>query len=280
MVLFFDLSYTAQLVLIGSILTALCLSTIGVFFTRRNEGLFSDIISHAILPGVVISFFIADNNLLIIILCCLVIGILASSFYLLLGSQTKLGRENALGITLSCFFSFGILLISWRQNRYGGDSIDFEHFFFGNITYLDVNDILLLSFLTLLVFSLLISQWRVLELITFDREYAITLGFPVLTLDLLFLLTGTLVIILGVQIMGVILISTLVIGPAVISWWWSASLRKHVIFSGIIGVFSAIVGTLASTYIRQTPVSSAIGICIGILVLFSSIGSRYLRRNL
>ena len=123
----------------------------------------------------------------------------------------------------------------------------------------------------LIIIVLTALFWKELKLISFDVEYAKTLQIPVTFTLILYRSLLIMTIIIGIQSVGAILISSLLIAPAVGARQWTNKLGTMCILAGLFGMISAIGGTIWSTSVPKLPTGPAIIVILSILVLLSLI---------
>ena len=127
------------------------------------------------------------------------------------------------------------------------------------------------SVAALIIIVLTALFWKELKLISFDVEYAKTLQIPVTFTLILYRSLLIMTIIIGIQSVGAILISSLLIAPAVGARQWTNKLGTMCILAGFFGMISAIGGTIWSTSVPKLPTGPAIIVILSILVLLSLI---------
>ena len=116
---------------------------------------------------------------------------------------------------------------------------------------------------------LLLIFWKEFKLLSFDPDYAASLGFPIRFLD--FLITGLLVIaiVIGLQMVGVVLMSAMVVAPAAAARQWTDKLGRMVLLAGIFGALAGISGAIVSSATTRLPTGPTIVVCISVIVLIS-----------
>jgi manganese/zinc/iron transport system permease protein len=120
-----------------------------------------------------------------------------------------------------------------------------------------------------LAIALLTAFWKEFKLITFDPEYAASLGYPVRFLDVLLTTLLVIAIVLGLQTVGVVLMSAMIVAPAAAARQWTDKLKNMVILGGLFGALSGVSGTLISGSAEKIPTGPVIVLCMSVIVLFS-----------
>ncbi|MBI5388796.1 metal ABC transporter permease [Candidatus Woesearchaeota archaeon] len=270
----FSFDYTLQIVLAGSALIGFVAGSLGCFAVLRRQSLLGDAISHAALPGVALAFLITQTKSpLSLLLGALIAGWIGTLLVMLITKTTRLKEDAALGIILSVFFGFGIFLLTIIQKLPTAKKAGLDTFLFGNASTLleaDVYTMLAFGFIALLCLSLF---WKEFKIISFDLGFAKSLGFPVKLLEVFLVTLLVVAIAIGLQTVGVVLMSALVIGPAVSARQWTDHLGKMVLLAGSIGSISGILGVLSSSAIPGLPTGPAIVVIMGFFVAASLVFS-------
>lgn len=264
------IDFTLLLVVQGAALLGIISGIVGSFALLRQQSLLGDALSHAALPGIVLMFLLTHSkNPWILVMggsIAGIIGIVASQYIL---THTTLKKDAVLGIILSVFFGFGLVLITVVQ-KYGftGQAV-LNKFLFGTVSTLLPVDIFIFKIITVIVATIVILFWKELLLYTFDATYCRMLGFSVNRLELLLTALLILAIIIGLQTVGVVLMSTLLIAPAAAARQWSQRFNMMIMLSALFGSVSAIVGVLLSSCIDHVPTGPAIVVTASSIVFVS-----------
>jgi manganese/zinc/iron transport system permease protein len=183
--------------------------------------------------------------------------------------MTRIKDDTALGIVLSVFFGFGLVLLTFVQKMPDATQAGLDKFLFGQAAALLAEDVRTITIVGLLVLAVLALFWKEFKLLTFDADFAATLGFGVYLLDVL--LTGLLVlaIVLGLQTVGVVLMSAMVVAPAAAARQWTDRLSTMVVLSAVIGAASGVAGAVVSSASAHLPTGPTIVICATGLVAIS-----------
>lgn len=245
--------------LIASMLICFVCSLVGVFLYVRRQTLIGESLSHAAYPGVLIGLLFANVYIQADHLHSLfaLSGAFVASFcgYLWMRSQVlylKVKDDGALCFVLSSFFGFGILLASRLQFTHNLLYKQAIVYLYGQASTMLDSDIYIYSILSLFVFLSIIAVFKDLKICSFDRSYAQTMGRPVKLIETFFLMLVVLSIILGIASVGVVLITAMLIAPAVAARQWTDSLSKMIVLSAIIGVISALFGTILSMKLSES----------------------------
>ena len=265
-------SYTTQMVLLGTALLGLASGIAGTFAVLRKESLIGDGLSHAALPGVVIAFLLTGiKDIEILIAGAALSSITAAWLITITVENSKIKFDGALATILSAFFGLGMVLLTYVQSLNNAGQAGLSKFIFGQAATILARDVYITSAAALIIIVLTALFWKELKLISFDVEYAKTLQIPVTFTLILYRSLLIMTIIIGIQSVGAILISSLLIAPAVGARQWTNKLGTMCILAGLFGMISAIGGTIWSTSVPKLPTGPAIIVILSILVLLSLI---------
>jgi manganese/zinc/iron transport system permease protein len=266
--LFFD--YTLRTVALGAAILGIVSGMLGSFAVLRKQSLLGDAISHAALPGIVLSFLITrSREPAILMLGALIAGWMATLFMLNIIRTTRIKDDSALGLVLSVFFGFGLMLLTFTQKLPDATQAGLDKFLFGQAATLLQRDVITMGVVGLLALGLLATFWKEFKLITFDPEFAASLGFPVRVLDVLLTTLLVLAIVIGLQTVGVVLMSAMIVAPAAAARQWTDKLNLMVILGGLFGALAGVSGTLISSSAEKLPTGPVIVLCISVIVVFS-----------
>ena len=265
-------SYTTQMVLLGTALLGLASGIAGTFAVLRKESLIGDGLSHAALPGVVIAFLLTGiKDIEVLIAGAALSSITAAWLITITVENSKIKFDGALATILSAFFGLGMVLLTYVQSLNNAGQAGLSKFIFGQAATILARDVYITSAAALIIIVLTALFWKELKLISFDVEYAKTLQIPVTFTLILYRSLLIMTIIIGIQSVGAILISSLLIAPAVGARQWTNKLGTMCILAGFFGMISAIGGTIWSTSVPKLPTGPAIIVILSILVLLSLI---------
>ena len=265
-------SYTTQMVLLGTALLGLASGIAGTFAVLRKESLIGDGLSHAALPGVVIAFLLTGiKDIEVLIAGSALSSITAAWLITITVENSKIKFDGALATILSAFFGLGMVLLTYVQSLNNAGQAGLSKFIFGQAATILARDVYITSAAALIIIVLTALFWKELKLISFDVEYAKTLQIPVTFTLILYRSLLIMTIIIGIQSVGAILISSLLIAPAVGARQWTNKLGTMCILAGFFGMVSAIGGTIWSTSVQKLPTGPAIIVILSVIVLLSLI---------
>lgn len=247
---------------------------LGSFAVLRKQSLLGDAISHAALPGIAIAFLITgtkDSNVLLI--GALISGLIGTFWIRGIISRTHLKSDTALGLILSLFFGFGMLLLTFIQKQPNANQAGLDKYLFGQAATLVESDVWMMAIVTSACLVVLLLFWKEFKILLFDADYTKTLGFNTKFIDILITSFIVLAIVLGLQTVGVVLMSAMLLAPAAAARQWTNSLGVMVFLAAIFGAFSGVVGTAISASQNNLSTGPVIVLVAGVFVIFSFIFS-------
>ncbi|MDG1661088.1 MAG: iron chelate uptake ABC transporter family permease subunit [Winogradskyella sp.] len=266
--------YTLRTISLGTAILGAVTGMLGSFAVLRKQSLLGDAISHAALPGIAIAFLITgtkDTNILL--LGALVSGLIGTFWIRGIVKKTHLKSDTALGLILSLFFGFGMLLLTFIQKQPNANQAGLDKYLFGQAATLVESDVWLMAIVTGLCVFVLLLFWKEFKILLFDADYTKTLGFNTKTIDVLITSFIVLAIVLGLQTVGVVLMSAMLLAPAAAARQWTNSLSKMVFLAAIFGAFSGVFGTAVSASQNNLSTGPVIVLVASVFVVFSFIFS-------
>ncbi|TLP82348.1 metal ABC transporter permease [Maribacter sp. ACAM166] len=270
----FFTDYTLRTITLGTaILGAIC-GMLGSFAVLRKQSLLGDAISHAALPGIALAFIITgvkDAN--IILIGALISGLIGTFWIKSIVKRTRLKNDTALGLILSLFFGFGMLLLTFIQKMPNANQAGLDKYLFGQAATLVEEDVWVMATVTGISLIVLLLFWKELKLLLFDADYTKTLGFNTRFLDILITTFIVLAIVLGLQTVGVVLMSAMLLAPAAAARQWTNNLGIMIFLASIFGAFSGVFGTAISASQNNLSTGPVIVLVAATFVLISFIFS-------
>ena len=268
----FDLfqDFTLRTVATGTAFLGMTSGALGSFALLRKQSLLGDSISHAALPGIVLAFILTGSkNSMVLLLGAAFAGWLATWFILSIIRHTRLTSDGAQGVVLSVFFGIGLLLLTYVQSQPDAAQAGLDKYLFGQAAALlpeDVRSAGILSFISLVVLFIL---WKEFKLMTFDPVFGESLGFSSRLTDFIITALIVIAIVTGLQTVGVILMSSMLIAPAAAARQWTDRLGRMVILSSLFGIAAGVSGAILSSTIPNLPTGPTIVLCLTFIVLVS-----------
>lgn len=266
--------YTLRTITLGTaVLGAIC-GMLGSFAVLRKQSLLGDAISHAALPGIALAFLITgakDTNTLL--LGALVSGLIGTFWIRGIITKTHLKTDTALGLILSLFFGFGMLLLTFIQKQPNANQAGLDKYLFGQAATLVESDVNLMIIVTGICLFVMLLFWKEFKIMLFDAEYTKTLGFNTRFIDILITFFIVLAIVLGLQTVGVVLMSAMLLAPAASARQWTNKLSIMIFLAAIFGAFSGVLGTAISASENNLSTGPVIVLVAAFFVIISFVFS-------
>lgn len=225
--------------LAAATLIGVTFALIGVYVVLRRMAFIGDALSHTVLPGLVVAYLNSWN----LYAGALLAGVLTALGIGWLSRREEIREDTAIGVVFTGMFALGILLMSTV-----GSFRDLSHILFGNILGVREHDLLLIGAVSVLVLLVLALLHKELELCSYDPTYARVIGLDADRLRYVLLVLLALTVVTGIQAVGVVLVSALLITPAAAAALLTRSLPRMMLLASAIAVVSGIVGLYVSFY--------------------------------
>ncbi|KXT77015.1 metal ABC transporter permease [Streptococcus sp. DD12] len=222
-----------QNALITAIVIGIIGGAVGCFIILRGLSLMGDAISHAVLPGVALSYILGINFFIGAIL----FGLFAAGLITAIKNHSPIKSDTAIGITFSSFLALGVVLIGVANS-----STDLFHILFGNILAVQDREMWVTILVSLGVLACITLFFRPLLLTSFDPILAKSMGFKVAGYHYLLMGLLTLVSVTAMQSVGTILIVALFITPAATAYLYTNSLKAMIFLSSFLGALASVLG--------------------------------------
>ncbi len=248
-------NYNLLVVLAGTSLLGVGAGIIGAFAVLRKRALTGDALSHAALPGLCIAFLLVrERNLIALLLGALASGVVGIAVISALGRWTRVKNDAAIGTVLTVFFGLGVVLLKIIQNLPGGGSrAGLNSYIFGKTAGMTQSDVYVILAAALACLALILLFYKEFQLISFDAEFARTLGWPIYGIDLLLMSLVAAAVVIGLPSVGVILVSALLIMPGAAARFWTERLSTLLLVAGGFGFAMGFTGTLLSAQFASLP---------------------------
>ncbi len=266
----FELDFTLRTVALGAAVLGIVSGTLGTYAVLRGQSLLGDAISHAALPGIAIAFLVTGLRApLVLVTGAALAGWLGALIVLGVTRRSRVPYDASLGIVLSVFFGIGMVLLTFIQRLPSGTQAGLDTFLFGQAAALLPREVAVMSVLGLAALIVVGLFWKEFKLLSFDPEFGASIGLPMRRLDVL--LTSLLVvsIVIGLQAVGVVLMSAILVAPAAAARQWSDRLGIIVLLSATFGATAGVSGALVSASTPRMPTGPTIVLCAGGIMLIS-----------
>ena len=237
---------------------------VGSYLILQQMGMMGGVISHAVLPGISIAFFLEIN----LAIGAFIAGMLSAVVVIGIEKRSYIKVDSAMALTLSSFLALGIILINLLKTN----QIDLSSILFGDILSVTTQDVWQTAIITGLIIILTKLFYKELEFYTFDPIGAKACGLPVKSLHFGLICAITLTIVASMQTVGVLLVMSLLVGPGMTAYLLIRELWQMMLVGAMVGIFSSISGMYISYY-YDLPSGAAIVMtifgCFLLALLFS-----------
>ena len=262
--------YTARTILLGAASLGIVSGVVGSYAVLRKQSLVGDVMSHAALPGIVLAFLIMGvKEQLPIFIGAALSAVLAVFLINLVTNNSRIKTDSAMGMALSVFFGLGLVLLTYAQKMPDANQAGLDKFLFGQAEALVEKDVLVIGVTGLFALLVVGLFWKEFKLLCFDPDFGGTMGFSIKSLDLLVTAVIVSAIVIGLQTVGVVLMSSMLIAPAVAARQWTGGMGSMVILAASIAAVSGVTGVALSAGLENVPTGPAVIVCVSVIAFFS-----------
>lgn len=261
-------------VVVGMILIGSASAVVGAFTVLQQKSLLGDAIAHSVLPGICFAFLISGTKHPAILLSgAFVTGWLSVVAIDYICAQTRIKQDAAIGLVLSVFFGFGMLLLTAIQHSGNANQSGLDKFLFGKAASILPEDIAVFSVVCILILISVLFFYKEFRLVIFDTNYAESIGLNIQFYEVILSTITVLAITVGIQAVGVVLMSALLITPAVTARYWTDELWKLLLISAFVGMISSYFGGFISYLAPSMPTGPWIVVVLSLLAFASMLFS-------
>ena len=264
------LDYTLRTVALGSATLGIVSGALGSYAVLRKQSLLGDAISHATLPGVALAFLLTQSKApLVLVIGAAITGWIATLLVIGIVNHTRIKEDSALGLVLSVFFSVGLVLLTVIQKMPTAKQSGLDTFLFGQAAALLERDVVTMALLGGMTIIIMLLFWKEFKMLCFDSAFGASMGFPMAVLDVLLITLLVIAIVVGLQTVGVVLMSAMVVAPAAAARQWTDRLGGMVVLSAFFGAIAGVSGAVISSSAVQIPTGPTIVLSISAIVALS-----------
>lgn len=249
--------------LLGGILVSLCASLLGVSLVLKRYSMIGDGLSHVSFGALSVALAAGWSPLKVSI----PVVVLAAFFLLRITERGQIKSDAAIAMISASALAVGIIVTSMTT----GMTTDVSSYMFGSILAMSREDVEFSAALSAVVLFLFLFCYNKVFAVTFDENFAKATGVRVGFYNVLIAVLTAVTIVLGMRMMGAMLISSLIIFPALTSMRIFKSFHGVVVSSGILSIICFFIGMVIS-YIYSTPAGASVVVMnLGFFLLFSLI---------
>lgn len=265
-------------IIITASLVAANAAILGSFLIMRRMAMVGDAISHAVLPGIVIAYFLTNSRASFpILMGAAASGMIVTTFIQFFNKKVKLQNDASIGISYTFLFAVGIILISFFGSNV---DLDQECVLYGEIAYVPIDTLfigelnigprqfwILLTTLIIIV-SAVIMAYRKLVLTTFDEAFASAIGINVVFWQYYLMAGVSLTTVVSFESVGAVLVIAFIVGPPATAYLLTHSFKRMIYLSILIGIVCSIIGYYTAVWLNGSiagAISSVIGLVFAIV---------------
>jgi iron/zinc/copper transport system permease protein len=231
---------------------------VGSLIILRGLSLMGDAISHAVMPGLAVSFFFGAN----IFIGALISGLLAAAGIGFINANSRLKRDTSIGIVFTAFLAAGVLLLARTES-----SVSLQSILFGDVLATSSADMWQSIVIAVVIVTLVVLFYKQLQITTMDAEIAKAYGFPTQAINYAVLIALALVTVSAVQTVGVILVVAMLVTPAATAFLLSKKFSTMMGLAALFGMVSSIVGMYFSYTFELQSGPAIVLVAFGFFVL-------------
>ncbi len=241
--------------LTGLLVTTVC-SVIGCFIVLKRTSFLADALAHSMLAGVVVGYLVMkltfgqEAHAPAMLIGSIISGIITVAMIGFVSRMSRVKEDAVIGIMYTGIFAFGGVLVSLFSQYV---HIDLLHFIVGQLLGVSDADLWMMAIVSVVVLSFIVLMFRSLQLVTFDRVMAASLGMNVLVLDYMLTTCTAMVVVTGVQVVGVIQVVGLLIAPAATAYLLCDRLKNLLWVSALFGWTGFLIGYYLSETLNVAP---------------------------
>jgi manganese/zinc/iron transport system permease protein len=264
-----------EIQLIASLVAVAC-AIPGTFLVLRKMAMISDAISHSILPGIVLGFFLTqDLNSPWLILLAAATGVLTVVLVEKIQNTKLVKEDTAIGLVFPALFSIGVILIAKFANDV---HLDIDAVLLGELAFTPFDRIMyngmdlgpkslwVIGVILMATLVLLFAFFKELKISTFDAGLATSLGFSPVVLHYGLMSVASVTTVGAFDAVGAILVVALMIAPAASAYLLTVNLKKMIALAATFGVFSAVSGYWVAHFLDAS-IAGSITTMLGVLFL-------------
>lgn len=259
----------------GGLSIALIAGPLGCFIIWQRMAYFGDSLAHSALLGVALGTLLSINVTIGIIFSCLLFSVLLVS----LQNSQKLSTDTLLGILAHSLLAIGLIVVSFIEKDHSVEEhhethIDIHDYLFGDMFTISTEDLIWVYGICIFSAIVLVKIWRGLVALTVNEELAFVEGIGTKRFRLLYIMVIALVTAVSMQLIGILLVTSLLIIPAATSYKLSRSPERMALLASVLGMFEVTAGIFVADYFHLPSGPAIVAVATIVFVLFLPVRSR------
>ena len=252
--------------LIGSVLVGVMCPLVGAYVVTRNLAFMGDALAHAVLPGMVLGFIVGINPAI----AAVPTGVSVAVLIRIVSRRAGLSTDTSIGILFAAMFALGLAMLSLSTTI----QVDMEDLLLGQILAISPTDIYVSLGITIMVILGLFALHHWLLFASFDPVGSQVVGARANIVDYVLLVMLALVIVIGIQAAGVILVMAMLVTPAATAYLLVRRFVSMMMAAAAIGTAAAVTGLYISYHFNLPPGPAMTLVASGIFALAVSFRRR------
>ena len=235
----FEYSFMVRALIVSVLVGVMC-PILGAYVITRGRSFMGDALAHSVLPAMVVAFLLGISPFFAAVPAGILIALLMGA----VSRRTGVSEDTSIGIIFAGMFALGLVMLSSATNI----NVDIEDLLLGQVLGVSQTDVYVSLGLTALVLVGLYAFHRQLVYTTFDSVGASVVGIKTRFIEYVLLALLALVIVIGIQAAGIVLVMAMLITPAAAGYMLARRFVGVMVIGAVVGAVSAIAGLYLSYY--------------------------------
>ena len=236
----FEYSFMVRALIVSVLVGVMC-PVLGAYVITRGRAFMGDALAHSVLPGMVVAFLLGISPFIAAVPAGIVVALLMGG----IARRTGVSEDTSIGIIFAGMFALGLVMLSRASNV----TVNIEDLLLGQVLGVSQNDVYTSLGLTALVLVGLFIFHRQLVYTTFDPVGAKVVGIKTGLIEYVLLALLALVIVIGIQAAGIVLVMAMLITPAATAYLLARRFVEVMVLGAILGAVSAVTGLYLSFHV-------------------------------
>lgn len=236
----FEYSFMVRALIVSVLVGVMC-PVLGAYVITRGRAFMGDALAHSVLPGMVVAFLLGISPFIAAVPAGIVIALLMGG----IARRTGVSEDTSIGIIFAGMFALGLVMLSRASNV----TVNIEDLLLGQVLGVSQNDVYTSLGLTALVLVGLFTFHRQLVYTTFDPVGAKVVGIKTGLIEYVLLALLALVIVIGIQAAGIVLVMAMLITPAATAYLLARRFVGVMVLGAVLGAVSAVTGLYLSFHV-------------------------------
>jgi len=276
-------------IILTASIVAINAALLGCFLLLRKMSMVGDAISHAVLPGIVVAYYLSgDKTSILLLIGATLMGVLTSYLIIFLSKKARIQGDASIGITYTLLFAVGMIMIStWLK---GNVDIDMECVLYGDVALINLDKIIIdgnlyigprAFYVEIIAFAIIIVSllwgYKGFKILSFNEDYAQSLGIRTGRWHYFLMTLVSLTTVVAFEVVGAILVVGFLIVPPATAQLLTNRLPFMLIVAALLGIVSAIGGYYVAVWLNVS-ITGAMIVVSGLIFSLAFIYVRFRER--